>query len=186
MVVKLGYGVADLMYYHFLRPRLSLDLCLHPLTINADVLELEKYIKNNKIILVYVKHRSTYVETIFATPKKGVAIQVNNQLRKAPIEIDRNPDVNRNLTPMCSRNLTKDGSEVDDSDDLDYDPKDDERFDDDEHILEDVLVNMNNYNFNPDTKHDLSIVVTEVHEHDLDVIDYDTFSSDLDEGIDMR
>ncbi|GJV27939.1 hypothetical protein Tco_1384387 [Tanacetum coccineum] len=106
MVVKLGYGVADLMYYHFLRPKEESD-------------------------------------------EKG-------------------------------------GSEVDDSDDLDYDPKDDERFDDDEHILEDVLVSMNSYNFNPDTKHDLSIVVTEVHEHDLDVIDYDTFSSDLDEGIDLR
>ncbi|GKD61687.1 hypothetical protein Tco_1299196 [Tanacetum coccineum] len=56
MVVKLGYGVAGLMYYHFLRPRLSLDYGLHLLTVDADVLELATYIKDNKIILVYVEH----------------------------------------------------------------------------------------------------------------------------------
>ncbi|GJX99079.1 hypothetical protein Tco_0356098 [Tanacetum coccineum] len=59
MVVKLGYGVADLMYYHFLIPRLGLDYGLHPLNVDVDVLEMA------------------------------------------------NPDVNRNLTPMCHRNLKK-------------------------------------------------------------------------------
>ncbi|GKA38891.1 hypothetical protein Tco_0731442 [Tanacetum coccineum] len=62
--------------------------------------------------------------------------------------------------------------------------EDGERFDDDEHILEDVPVSMNNFNFSLDTKHDLSIAVVEVHEHDLDVIDYDSFCSDLDDAID--
>ncbi|GKB18180.1 hypothetical protein Tco_0852103 [Tanacetum coccineum] len=78
MVVKLGYGVANLMYYTFFRPRLSLDYGLHPVTFDADVLELAKYVKDNKIILVYVEHRSTNVESIFTTPKKGVALAVNN------------------------------------------------------------------------------------------------------------
>ncbi|GJZ84476.1 mutator type transposase [Tanacetum coccineum] len=54
-----------------------------------------------------------------------------------------------------------------DSKDLDYDPKHDEVFDDDEHILKDVPV-------------------IEVQEHDLDVIDYDSFGSDLDDGIDSE
>nr|GEY22464.1 hypothetical protein [Tanacetum cinerariifolium] len=70
------------------------------------------------------------------------------------------------------------------SEDLDYDPKGDEGFDDDEHILKDVHVSMNS--FNPDTKHDLSIAIVEVHKHDLDVIDYDLFGSDLDNGIDSE
>ncbi|GJW38967.1 hypothetical protein Tco_0064812 [Tanacetum coccineum] len=47
-----------------------------------------------------------------------------------------------------------------DSEDSDYDPKHDEVFDDDENIVEDV------------------------DEDDLDVIDYDSFGSDLDDGID--
>ncbi|GJW26354.1 hypothetical protein Tco_0040165 [Tanacetum coccineum] len=72
IVVKLGYGVADLMYYHFLIPRLGLDYGLHTLNVDADVLEMAN---------------------IFVT------------LKKAPIEIDSSPDVNRSLTPMCYRNL---------------------------------------------------------------------------------
>nr|GEV51704.1 transposase, mutator type [Tanacetum cinerariifolium] len=75
IVVKLGYCVANLMYYHFLRPRLGLDYGLHPLNVDADVLEMEKYVKDNKIILVYVEHGSSNVDSsIFVTPKKGVAI----------------------------------------------------------------------------------------------------------------
>ncbi|GKF89279.1 hypothetical protein Tco_0263242 [Tanacetum coccineum] len=49
-----------------------------------------------------------------------------------------------------------------DSEDLDYDLKHDEVFDDDEHILE------------------------VVPEHDLDIIDYDSFDSDLDDEIDFE
>ncbi|GKB60869.1 hypothetical protein Tco_0917055 [Tanacetum coccineum] len=73
-----------------------------------------------------------------------------------------------------------------DSEDLDYDPKHDEEFDDDEHILKEVPVSMNNFNFNPNPKHDLSIGYVEVQEHDLDVIDYDSFGSDLDDEIDFN
>ncbi|GJY04406.1 hypothetical protein Tco_0370346 [Tanacetum coccineum] len=207
MIVKVGYGLADLMYYYFLIPRLGLDFGLHPLNVDVDVLEMAKYVKNYKIILVYVEHGSS----IFVTPKKGVAITVDNHLRKAPIEIDSSPDVNRNLTPMfegvddpfedldeilgdyanTGNQITRDeitrkqmvvhvgnSSTVNDVLDLqmlfeiegvgpigkfkevedsDYDPKHDEVFDDDEHI-----------------------------EDDLDIIDYDSFGSDLDDGIDSE
>nr|GEU29091.1 hypothetical protein [Tanacetum cinerariifolium] len=262
------------MYYHFLRPRLGLDYGLYPLNVDANVLEMAKYVKGNKIILVYVEHESSNVDSsIFVTPKKGGAIAFDNHLRKAPIEINSSPDVNRNLTPMCHRNLIKDSVkgpfivetvdpfdgldeilgdyantreeitkkqmivhvgnsftvedvldydmlfeteevgcmgnfkevEVDadneteeeinieendisgsDSEDLDYDPKHGEVFDDDEHIIEDVPVSIYNFNFNPNPKHDLSIAGVEVYKHDLDVIDYDSFGSDLDDGIDSE
>nr|GEZ57973.1 GAF domain-containing protein [Tanacetum cinerariifolium] len=89
MVAQLGYGVADLMHYHFLRPRLSLGYGPHPLTDDVDVLETAKYVKDNKIIFVYVEYGSTTIESIFATPKNGVVIEeVDNQLRKAPTVID--------------------------------------------------------------------------------------------------
>ncbi|GJW85622.1 hypothetical protein Tco_0158767 [Tanacetum coccineum] len=241
------------------------EFCLYDLKDMVVKLEMAKYVKDNKIILVYVEHESSNVDSsIFVTPKKGVAIAVDNHLKKAPIEIDSSPDVNRNLTPMCHRRpvvvksadpfedldeilddyantreqITRDeitgkqivvhvgdSSTVDDvldlqmlfkteevgpigkfkevevdadneseqesdteendtsgsdSENLDYDPKHDEMFDDDEHIVEDVPVSMNNFNFTPDPKHDLSIGVVEVQEHDLYVIDYDSFGSDLD------
>ncbi|GJW94568.1 mutator type transposase [Tanacetum coccineum] len=113
MVVKLGYGVEDLMYCHFLIPSLGLDYGMHSLNIDADVLEMAKYVTDYKIILVYVEHGSSNVDTsIFVTPKKGVAIAVDNHLRKAPIKIDSSPDVNRNLTPMCHRILKKEWEHV--------------------------------------------------------------------------
>ncbi|GJZ50516.1 hypothetical protein Tco_0604706 [Tanacetum coccineum] len=58
--------------------RLGLDYGLHPLNVDADMLEMAKFVKDNKIILV-----------------------------KAHIEINSSPDVNKNLTPMCHRNLRK-------------------------------------------------------------------------------
>ncbi|GJU98347.1 hypothetical protein Tco_1327618 [Tanacetum coccineum] len=76
-----------------------LDYGLHSLNVDADVLEMSKYVKEYKIILVYVEHESS----IFVTPKKGVSIAVNNHLRKGPIEFDSSPDVNKTLTPMCQR-----------------------------------------------------------------------------------
>nr|GEU99754.1 hypothetical protein [Tanacetum cinerariifolium] len=251
MVVKLGYGLADLMYYHFLILRLGLDYGLHHLNVDADVLEMAKYVKDYKIILVYVEHGSS----IFFTPKKRVLIAVDNYLRKGPTEIDSSPDVNRDLAPMyldeilgdyanTRKQITRNeitgkqmavhvgnSSTVDDvldlemlfetegvglvgmfkevevdadneseeesdtegdytsgsdSEDLDYDPKHDEVFDDDEHIVEDVHVSMNNFCFTADLKHDISIGVVDVQEDDLDVIDYDLFGSNLDDGIDSE
>nr|GEY44400.1 transposase, mutator type [Tanacetum cinerariifolium] len=118
IMVKLGYGVTDLTYCHFLRPKLSLDYDLHLLTVNVDMLELEKYVKDNKIILV------------------------NEKLSKQhPASVDKGPTI----------------KEIDPFDDLD-----------------EVL----------DTQNDLRLVDVEVDEHDLDVIDYDSFGSDLDDGID--
>ncbi|GJT17206.1 mutator type transposase [Tanacetum coccineum] len=73
-----------------------------------------------------------------------------------------------------------------DSEDLDYDPKHDDVFDDDEHIVEEVHVNMNNFRFTADPKHDTSIGGVDVQDDDLDVIDYDSFGSDLDDGIDSE
>ncbi|GKA69081.1 mutator type transposase [Tanacetum coccineum] len=259
---------------------LGLDYGMYHLNDDADVLEMEKYVKDYKIILVYVEHGSS----IFVTPKKGVAIAVANHLRKGPIEINSSPDVNRNLTPTCHRNLTKEWervsykslsigevmknlsekqptssvegpivvesvddpfkdldeilgdyanlgkqitrdkitgkqmvvhvsncSTVDDVLDLEMlfeiegvgpigkfkevkvdadneleEEKHDEVFDDDENIVEDVHVSMNNFSFTIDPKHDLSIGAVKVQEDDLDVIDYDSFGSDLDDEIDSE
>ncbi|GKC10487.1 hypothetical protein Tco_1007269, partial [Tanacetum coccineum] len=108
IVVKLGYGVEDLMYCHFLIPSLGLDYGLHSLNVDADVLEMSKYVKDYNIILVYVEHGSS----IFVTPKKRVSIAVDNHLRKVPIEINSNPDRNRNLTRMCHRILKKEWEQV--------------------------------------------------------------------------
>ncbi|GJZ54424.1 hypothetical protein Tco_0609309 [Tanacetum coccineum] len=109
MVVKLGYSVENLMYCHFLIPSLDLDYGLHSLNVDAGVLEMAKYVKDYKIILVYVEHRSSNVDTsIFVTPKKGVVITVDNHLRKAPIEIDSSPDPSSSVEALIVVECAKD------------------------------------------------------------------------------
>ncbi|GKC47796.1 hypothetical protein Tco_1065518 [Tanacetum coccineum] len=97
------------------------------------------------------------------------------------MEVDTDNEIEEESAESDTEENDTSGS---DSEDLDYDPKHDEMFADDEHILKDVPISMNNFNFNPDPKHDLSIIVVEVHEHDLDVINYESFGSHLDDGID--
>nr|GEW15848.1 retrovirus-related Pol polyprotein from transposon TNT 1-94 [Tanacetum cinerariifolium] len=148
---------------------LGLDYGMHSLNVDADVLEMAKYVKDYKIILVYVEHGSS----IFVTPKKEVAIAVDNHLRKGPTEIDSSPGpasyVEAPIVVECADDPFKDLDEIlegdytsgSDSEDLVYDRKHDEVFDDDDHIVEDVRVSMNNYSFIADPKHGLSIGVVE-------------------------
>ena len=57
---------------------------------------------------MYIEHESTMVESIFDKPKRGVIIEeLDNQLRRPPLDSDISPYVNRNLIHMFSRNLTK-------------------------------------------------------------------------------
>nr|GEU90050.1 hypothetical protein [Tanacetum cinerariifolium] len=235
---------------------LGLDYGMHSLNVDADVLEMTKYVKDYKIILVYIKHGSSNVDiSIFVKPKKGVAIAVDNHLRKDPIEIDSSSDVNRNLTPIfveapivvecaedpfeelddilgeyahirkqitgneITRNeITRNesigneitgkqmvvrvgnSSTVDDMLELDMlfetegvglvgkfkEVEHDDVFDDDEHIVEEVHANINNFRFTADPKHDTSICGIDVQDDDLDVINYDSFGSDLDDRIDSE
>ncbi|GKB11392.1 hypothetical protein Tco_0845315 [Tanacetum coccineum] len=261
---------------------LGLDYALHSLNVDADVLEMVKCVKDYKIILVYVEHGSSNVDTsIFVTPKKGLAIAVDNHLRKAHIEIDSSPDPSSSMEALIRVECAKDpfeelddilgeyahlgkqitgneitGNEItrnestrneitgkqvvvhvgnsstvddvlklemlfetkgvgpigkfkevevdadneseeesdtegdytmdSDSKDLDYDPKNDDVFDDDENIVEEVHVNMNNFRFTADPKHDTSIGGVDVQDDDLDVIDYDSFGNDLDDRIDSK
>ncbi|GKB62557.1 hypothetical protein Tco_0918743, partial [Tanacetum coccineum] len=263
MVVKLGYGVEDLMYCHFLIPSLGLDYGLHSLNVDADVLEMSKYVKDYKIILVYVEHGSSNVDTSMFDSSPDVNRNVKKEWEKVisksssigevikklskeqpassmarPIVVESVVDPFDGLDEILGdyantgKQITGDEStwkqmvvhvgtsstaddfsfrkfkevevEADteseeeesdtegndtsgsDSEDLDYDPKHDDVFDDDEHIVEEVHVNMNNFSFTADPKHDTSIGVVDVQEDDLDVIDYDSFGSDLDDGIDSE
>ncbi|GJT27318.1 hypothetical protein Tco_0907593 [Tanacetum coccineum] len=99
------------MYCHFLIPSLGLDYGLHSLNVDADVLEMAKYVKDYKIILVYVEHRSSNVDTsIFVTPKKGVLVNSSriSHLRKAPIEIDSSPDPSSSVEALIVVECAKD------------------------------------------------------------------------------
>nr|GEU90857.1 protein-tyrosine sulfotransferase-like [Tanacetum cinerariifolium] len=167
------------------------EFCLYDLKEMIVKLEMTKYVKDNKIILVYVEHRSSNVDSsIFVTPKKNLtkeweqvsskALSIGEITRKQMIDHVGNGSTIENVVDYDMLYETEGVGPMRNFKEAEHD----ELFDDDEHILEDNLVSMNNFNLN--FKHDLSIAVVEVHEHDLDVIDYDSFNSDLDDEINSK
>ncbi|GKB42098.1 hypothetical protein Tco_0887040, partial [Tanacetum coccineum] len=102
MVVKLGYGVAYLMYYHFFRPRLGLDYGLHPLTIDVDVLELANSPNVNKNLIPMCSINLTQ-EWEDGTSKALSIGEVMKKLSKQhPTSVDKGPIVEE--TPTVEEN----------------------------------------------------------------------------------
>ncbi|GJV61380.1 hypothetical protein Tco_1467480 [Tanacetum coccineum] len=169
MIVKLGYGVVDLIW------QIETD---DPFDDLDEVLGY--YANTGKEIIVHVGNSPTIkilvdCEMLYET--EGVSPMRNFK----EVEVDTDNVTEKESVKSDTEENDTSGS---DSKDLDYDPKHDELYVDDEHILKDVLVSINNFNFNPESKHDLNIAAVEVHEQDPDVIDYDSFGSDLDDEID--
>lgn len=69
MMLKLGYVVPPVIYYHFQLPNRDLDFGLRALGNDADVLNLAQYIKDNKTIKVYTEHGETKLLTYFMSPR---------------------------------------------------------------------------------------------------------------------
>ncbi|GJR25514.1 hypothetical protein Tco_1101746 [Tanacetum coccineum] len=186
--------------------RLGLDYGMHHLQVDADVLEVAKYVKDYKIIMVYVEHGSSIFPT--SSVEASIVLECDDDpfedldeilgdyantgkkingdeitRKQLVIHVVQKVDVGGDNESEEESDIEGDYTSGSDSEDSNYDPKHDEVFDDDEHIVEDVHVSMNNFSFTVDPKHDFSIGVIEVHEDDLDVIDYDSFGSDLDDEI---
>ncbi|GJR48025.1 hypothetical protein Tco_1316128 [Tanacetum coccineum] len=212
----------------------GLDYGLHNLNVDADVLDMSKYVKDYKIILMYVEHGSSIIDTSMFDSSPDVNRNVRKEWKKVsskpssigevmkklskeqptssvarPIVVESIVDPFDGLDEMLGTSSTTDDfsfgkfkeveveadteseeekSDIEgndtsgsDSNDLDYDPNHD-----DVHIVEEVHLNMNNFSFTADLLHDTSICVVDVQEDDLDIIDSDSFGSNLDDGIDSK
>nr|GEZ57760.1 hypothetical protein [Tanacetum cinerariifolium] len=123
----------------------GLDYGLHSLNVDVEVLEMSKYVKDYKIILVYVEHESSIVDTSMfdSSPNvnrnmvvyAGISSTVDDFLFKKFKEVELEVDNESEEEESDTEGNDTSGS---DSEDLDYDPKHDDVFDDDEHIVEEV------------------------------------------------
>nr|KAJ0226243.1 hypothetical protein LSAT_V11C100046640 [Lactuca sativa] len=69
VMLKLGYEVPPVIYYHYQLPNGDLDFGLRALGNDVDVLSLAQYIEHHKIIKVYTKHNETKLLTYFMSPR---------------------------------------------------------------------------------------------------------------------
>ncbi|GJV24970.1 hypothetical protein Tco_1377665 [Tanacetum coccineum] len=81
MVKALHYDGKMVMFYHFKIPGSDLDRGILPLSSDEDVENLLRYVKNNKVIDVYIEQGKTTLDTNIVTPQKGrVEINKNNEV----------------------------------------------------------------------------------------------------------
>ncbi|GJY72256.1 hypothetical protein Tco_0475959 [Tanacetum coccineum] len=65
IVKMLKYDPRDIMFYHFNIPNKTLDWGLRALASDDDVVNLSQYVKDNKVIDVYIEHGETTVESYY-------------------------------------------------------------------------------------------------------------------------
>ncbi|CAI9260747.1 unnamed protein product [Lactuca saligna] len=69
VMLKLGYDVPPVIYYHYQLPNGDLEFGLRALGNDIDVLSLAQYIEHHKIIKVYTEHNETKLLTYFMSPR---------------------------------------------------------------------------------------------------------------------
>ncbi|GJY64699.1 hypothetical protein Tco_0466159 [Tanacetum coccineum] len=81
---KLGYVNDDPIYYHYLIPDTNLDMGLRALGNDLDVRGLGRYIKNNKLIMVYCEHFETKLDT-YASPPPTSTVVIEEMPSSTPV-----------------------------------------------------------------------------------------------------
>ncbi|GJW10757.1 O-fucosyltransferase family protein [Tanacetum coccineum] len=216
IVKMLKYDTRDIMYYHFKIPDKNLDWGLRALVSDDDIVYLSKFVKDNKVIEVYIEHGETIVESYYM-PTFTEKLQLkelnnNDEVVELDEELPIVPHTRKRKflgIPKCRKTLAIEwlsndqvgqhsglggeneasGEDHAASGDENYATADEndnvdgvEDIVDDEHIIDQVDVNMEGFRFtsNSDERDTIRPQVN-INEDDLEVIDYDEFESELDE-----
>ncbi|GJX94638.1 hypothetical protein Tco_0349224 [Tanacetum coccineum] len=236
IVKMLKYDPRDIMFYHFNIPNKTLDWGLRALASDDDVVNLSQYVKDNKVIDVYIEHGETTVESYympkFIESAKIMELDENNEVIDLDEEnVDRTVVTKKQTNgkflglPKCRKRLAiewlagglpgessglrednvdfNDGAEGLREDNVDFndsaeglgdehgnengndegDVDDAEELVDEEHIIDQLDVNMEGFRFTVQSEDEGDIdplrPVVNLNEDDLEVIDYDSFESDV-------
>ncbi|GKC54965.1 hypothetical protein Tco_1077710 [Tanacetum coccineum] len=236
IVKMLKYDPRDIMFYHFNIPNKTLDWGLRALASDDDVVNLSQYVKDNKVIDVYIEHGETTVESYympkFIESAKIMELDENNEVIDLDEEnVDRTVVTKKQTNgkflglPKCRKRLAiewladglpgessglrednvdfNDGAEGLREDNVDFndsaeglgdehgnengndegDVDDAEELVDEEHIIDQLDVNMEGFRFTVQSEDEGDVdplrPVVNLNEDDLEVIDYDSFESDV-------
>lgn len=96
----LKYDPKKIMYYHFKMPDKTLDWGLRALACNDDIVNLAQYVKDNKVIEVFIEHGETTVKSYYMpTFKEKVQLkELNNNVDVVELD-DESP-----IVPHTTRN----------------------------------------------------------------------------------
>ncbi|CAI9302900.1 unnamed protein product [Lactuca saligna] len=93
LMLKLGYEVPPIIYYHYQLPNGNLEFGLRALGNDIDVLSPAQYIEHHKIIKVYSKHNETKLLTYFMSPRVKPRVIIEEIADDVPTTIVGDQDV---------------------------------------------------------------------------------------------
>ncbi|GKA57321.1 hypothetical protein Tco_0756509, partial [Tanacetum coccineum] len=179
IVKMLKYDPRDIMFYHFKKPNKTLDWGLRALASDDDVVNHSQYVKDNKVIDVYIEHGKTAFESYYM-PKFIESAKIK--------ELDDNNECKKRLAiewltnglPRESCGLGEDNDNVKNGELVDDGA---EELVDEEHIIDQLDVNMEDFRFIVQSEDEGDVdplrLQLNLNEDDLEVIDYDSFESDV-------
>ena len=185
-------GSEERLFYHYKLPMKSLDSGLRRLVSDNDIAKILKYVHNHRIIYVYVEHGTTYLE-----PDVNV---VDYETQVGPYNVGNETEGEVNAIDVSegegdSSHETDGESEGDtegetDGEDESNDTKSEgenavDNIVDEEHIVDEVEVPMTGFRFEVEDEFiDPVHPILNMNENDLEVIDFESFESDLEDDED--
>ena len=234
----LKYDPRDIMFYHFKIPNNSLDWGLRALAGDDDVNNLGQYVKDNKVIDVFIEHGETTVESYYMpkfnqpaqiveltenvevvdldeghvdttvvtkTHRKGKSIGLQKGRKMLAIEwlgqdgadglgVDNEHDNDGDEELGVDNEQDNDGDEglgVDNEHDNDVAEDGPEELVDEEHIVDELDVQMGGFRFTVDADAEDNVAeddhvirpTVNLKEDDLEGIDYDSLESDVGDDV---
>lgn len=98
MLKEIGYRSPEPVYFHFRLPLIDLNKGLVPLSCDADVMVLGRYVKLTDVIGVYVEHGNSTLNNYGRSPLKDFM-----NLDESPAS----PEYNREMTKFCPNSEAK-------------------------------------------------------------------------------
>ena len=200
IVKRLKYDPREIMYYQFKIPNETLDCGLRALGSDYDIVNLSKYVIDINVIEIYIEHGETTVESYYMATNVE-----NNEDVIGGDMIGQSSDIGGDKVDVQGdeANLGGGGDKADiegekadvgsgeeadvgNGDKADVGGDSDVELVDDEHVIEPVDVPMEGFRFNLDDDERERDTVADplrpkltINEEDLEVIDYDSYESEL-------
>ncbi|GJT51519.1 mutator type transposase [Tanacetum coccineum] len=210
IVKMLKYPAKQSQFYQFKIPNKTLDWGLRALGKDDDIVNLIKYVSEHKVIDVYIEHHESLVESLDGDNEQGIEgdsqqgievdIEGDNEMGSegddegsdGDNEIDRDQGSDEigsyhSIEMVADQGSDEMGSEHG-GDEEEFSDHDDDNIVDEEHIIDELEVNMEGFRFSVDDDLVLETLHPEVNvtENDLEVLDFDSFDSDIGDDSDSE
>ncbi|GJV92209.1 5'-nucleotidase domain-containing protein 4 [Tanacetum coccineum] len=202
MYQSLGYE--EKLFYHYKIPLKGLDIRLRLLVSDSDIAEMLQHAHKHKIIYVYVEHDKSVVDPALNVDEAGPSKNDEGENEVAADEgnydEDENEDGGEGEDYEADYGSKSEEDEVEDEGQNEEEDKaedggereeEEEGYDEDkhiddivdeEHIVDEVEVEMNGFKFEVEGKNAIIMQPKlNMTETDLEVLDFDSFESDVDD-----